>query len=56
MDARKATAIQHFLVAKRVNMSLDFNVDNSNFDKRVNSTVDDNNSLSKVNFVEKRPN
>ena len=55
IDTQNTTKIEDRLFAKnRVNKKLVFNVYNSNTDRPVNSAVDNNKSLSKINSVERR--
>ena len=54
MGAQSTTEMEDSSLAKGVNKNLVFNVYNSNTDRLVNSTVDNNKSLSKANSVKRR--
>ena len=54
MDAQNTSEKIDSSLAKKVNKNLVFNVCNSDTDRLANSTVDNNNSLSKTNSVERR--
>ena len=54
MGTRNKTEKEESTITKRVNKNLVFNVNNSNTDRPVNSTVDNIKSLSRNNSAEKR--
>ena len=54
MDTKNKTEKEEYEIAKRVSKYLVFNVNNSNTDRLVNPTVDNNKSLSRNNSAEER--
>ena len=54
MSARNNMEKKESAIAKKVNKSFAFNVNSSNPDRTVNSTVDNNKSLSRNNSAEER--
>ena len=54
MSARNNMEKKESVIAKKVNKSFAFNVNSSNPDRTVNSTVDNNKSLSRNNSAEER--
>ena len=54
MDARNKTEKEESAITKRINKNLVFNVNSSNTDRPVNSTVENIKSLSGNNSAEER--
>ena len=54
MSARNNMEKKESAIAKKVNKSFAFNVNSSNPDRTVNSTVDNNKSLSRNNSAEEK--